>query len=223
MASQRLHKLVLVSLIVSALILGACTRSASTPPATEGAGTVTTDENWQQATMDAVRYLLQTQNALATAGVSGGAGTPEISTPEVLLETPIPTAEPPTPTEALPPTAGPSPTPGLPATYTLQDGEHPFCIARRFNVNPGELLAANQLTDASSVRPGDTLIIPQGAGPFPPPRALMAHPTTYTVTAGDTIYIVACLYGDIEPMAIVSANGLASPYSLTPGSVIDIP
>ncbi len=223
MAGQRLRKLVFVTLIASALIVGACTRSASTPPATEGAETVTTEENWQQATMDAVRYLLETQNALATAGVSGGAGTPELSTPEVVLETPTPTVEEATPTEALPPTAGPSPTPGRPATYTLQNGEHPFCIARRFNVNPAELLAANQLTDASSVRPGDTLIIPQDAGPFPPPRALMAHPTTYTVTAGDTIYIVACLYGDIDPMAIVAANGLEPPYTLTPGSVINIP
>lgn len=223
MAGHRLRKLALVSLIVSALILGACTRSASTPPATEGAGTVTTEENWQQATMDAVRFLLETQNALATAGISGGAGTPEFSTPEAAPDTPTATTEAATPTEALPPTAGPSPTPGRPATYTLQDGEHPFCIARRFNVNPSELLAANQLTDASSVRPGDTLTIPPDASPFPPPRALMAHPTTYTVTAGDTIYIVACLYGDIDPMAIVAANGLESPYRLTPGSVINIP
>jgi hypothetical protein len=53
MAGQRLHILVLVSLIASALILGAWTRSASTPP--------------------------------PTAGVIGGAGTPEIPTP-----TPIP-------------------------------------------------------------------------------------------------------------------------------------
>ena len=28
-----------------------------------------------------------------------------------------------------------TPTPGRPATYVIQDGEFPYCIARRFNVD----------------------------------------------------------------------------------------
>ena len=39
-----------------------------------------------------------------------------------------------------PPIVAPTATPGLPASYTIQKGEFPFCIARRFNVNPNEML-----------------------------------------------------------------------------------
>jgi LysM repeat protein len=70
--------------------------------------------------------------------------------------------------------------------------------------------------------PGETLTIPS-TGTFPGPRALLSHPTTYTVDAGDTIYWVACYYGDVYPMAIAAVNGLSSPYTLTPGSTIEIP
>ncbi len=40
---------------------------------------------------------------------------------------------------------------------------------------------------------------------------------------GDTIYSVACYYGDVDPMAIAAVNGLSSPYTLNPGSMIQIP
>ena len=114
-------------------------------------------------------------------------------------------------------------TPGIPSTYTLKEGEFPYCIARRFNVDPGTLLAVNGMTPSSAVSPGLTLTIPQSAGEFPPPRALRSHPATYTVQAGDTIYSIACLFGDVDPNAIAAANGLSSPYTLTPGTVLNIP
>jgi hypothetical protein len=34
---------------------------------------------------------------------------------------------------------------------------------------------------------------------------------------------VACRYGDVDPMGIAAANGLSSPYTLTPGTTIQIP
>ena len=52
-------------------------------------------------------------------------------------------------------------------TYTLQAGEYPYCIARRFNVNPAELLNLNGLTSSSHVTPGRVLQIPQTGHPFP--------------------------------------------------------
>jgi LysM repeat protein len=52
---------------------------------------------------------------------------------------------------------------------------------------------------------------------------LLNHPTNYTVAGGDTIYTVACKYGDVDPMAIAQANGLSSPYTLSAGKVIYIP
>ena len=126
-------------------------------------------------------------------------------------------------------TSGPLPTSvpvGVrPASYTLQKGEFPYCIARRFDVNPQELLSINGLStaQANSLAIGKVLTIPQ-SGSFPPPRALTAHPATYTVkSSGETIYSVACLFGDVDPGAIASANNLTQGTSLTSGQQLSIP
>lgn len=110
-----------------------------------------------------------------------------------------------------------------PASYTLQFGEFPYCIARRFNLNPDALLAANGLTSNSPVNPGLTLTIPQ-TGSFPGDRSLHSHPDTYTVDTSDTtIYGVACYYGDVMPQSIASANGLSLSSTLTIGQRLTIP
>jgi LysM repeat protein len=117
----------------------------------------------------------------------------------------------------------PTATPGLPASYTLEKGEFPYCIARRFNINPSDLLRANNLTANSTTYPGMKLKIPQNAGGFPGNRALHKHPTTYTVRPGDTIYTIACYFGDVDPNSIVLANDLKEPYTLTAGQSLQIP
>ena len=96
-------------------------------------------------------------------------------------------------------------------------------LARRFDINPNQLLEANGMSAGSLYSPGMTLTIPQGASPFPGERALLTHPATYTVVSGDTIYGVACKYGDVWPEAIAAANGLVSPYTLTAGQTLQIP
>lgn len=117
----------------------------------------------------------------------------------------------------------PTSTPGLPSTYVLQAGEFPFCIARRFNVNPSELLSSSGLNTNSTFYAGMTLNIPQTGNPFNGERALKAHPTTYTVSARDTIFSIACQFGDADPNAIAFANSLSAPYTLTPGKTLQIP
>jgi LysM repeat protein len=115
--------------------------------------------------------------------------------------------------------------PGVrPATYTLQQGEFPYCIARRYNLNPADLMALNGLSDAAarSLSPGLVLKIPT-TGTFPGQRWLKAHPTTHTVGLNETIYSIACQYGDVDPMQIASANGLSAPYTLTVGQSLQIP
>src|SRR5688572_6179517 len=110
-----------------------------------------------------------------------------------------------------------------PSTYTLQRGEFPYCIARRFDVNPEELLAINSLSDGSIDYPNLSLRIPQ-SGSFPGTRALRSHPTTYTVAASDeTVNSVACLFGDVDPSAIAQANGLSVGAALTAGQSLSIP
>ena len=135
--------------------------------------------------------------------------------------TPEPVVNTPEPTQA-PVIVVPSATPGIPSTYILQEGEHPYCIARRFNVNPNDLVAINGIS--GNVAPGTTLKIPTNSSwPDSASRALKAHPTTYTVISGDSIYSVACKFGDVDQNSIIAANGLQSPYSLTSGTTIQIP
>lgn len=117
----------------------------------------------------------------------------------------------------------PEPTAGIPQTYTLQKGEYAYCIARRFNINPAELLALNGLGPSTIVSPGTVLKIPQTGNPFITDRALQDHPTTYTVQAGDTIYTIACGFGDVSPDMIALVNGLKEPYDLNAGDKLDIP
>lgn len=114
------------------------------------------------------------------------------------------------------------PTTGRPATYTLHEGEFCYCIARRFNVNPADLQSINPPCVSGIVSPGTILTIPS-SGTWSGERALLHHPTTHTVRAGDTIYTIACAYGDVDPLALIAVNGLSSPYTLTSGQTLQIP
>ena len=169
---------------------------------------------------------LGTQTAVAKTAQAGGTVLPTAGTSGTPVEgaaTPGPvTVEPATTSEAPLPTAETGSS-GRPSSYTLQAGEFPYCIARRFNVNPDDLLSANGLTGSSSVDPGMTLTIPQ-TGSFPGDRAWHPHPDTYTVdTADATLGSVACYYGDVTPQEIAAANGLSGSSTLSVGQQLSIP
>ena len=134
-----------------------------------------------------------------------------------------PAAEPQPEAPAEPAFVLPEPTPGLPETYTMQKGEFPFCIARRFNINPSELLSTNGLGTNTQIQPGQVLRIPQSAGSWPGERSLQSHPTNYTVRSGDTIFSIACLFGDVDPYMIAQANELSEPYNVSAGQTLYIP
>jgi LysM repeat protein len=122
-------------------------------------------------------------------------------------------------------TSGPLPTSlpvGVrPAEYALKPGEFPFCVARRFDVDPEELLRINGLSSGEIFYANRTLRIPQ-SGSFPGTRALRAHPATYSATAGETIYSIACKFGDVDPGAIATANNLPGT-TLTASQSLNIP
>ena len=214
--------LIFIVLVTSALILAGCKLSASTPPP------VTEASDSAMSTLEAELKIIATQTAVAGGNIEAvPTQQPAVESPSTdSSDTPPPTS--PENTEP-PPQPSPTPapvftaTPGIPQSYQLQKGEFPFCIARRFNVNQTELLNLNGLGTSSLLPVGFTLKIPQTGNTFIGQRALLNHPTNYTVVAGDTIYTTACKYGDVDPNAIVQANSLQAPYNLSAGQVLHIP
>ena len=115
------------------------------------------------------------------------------------------------------------PTVTRPVEYTLMPGEFPFCIARRFDLNQEALLSLNNLGPNDLLDPGTTLQIPQTGNWEGEGRVRNPHPTTHTVEAGETVYSIACFYGDVSPEAIIAVNMLEEPYDLSPGQTLSIP
>ncbi len=155
----------------------------------------------------------------------GATFTPTFSTPGVFVTTPAPATVIPVTGTVIQTVVIPTIPGGLPTTYTLQAGEWPFCIARRYNVDPDELQSLNGLVDDQIVQPGLVLKIPQTGNSFPGTRAWHNHPDTYIVSGnGDTtIYGVACYYGDVFPQSIAQSNNLPLSTTLTVGQRLIIP
>jgi LysM repeat protein len=222
-------KFSLIIFAVLVLTLGACTRAASTASPQTSAATQPADFPQPVATSGMnIIETAGTQTAIATAGLpvptaSGG----ETQQPPVVVVQATDTPNPNAPSTALPsPTVGvpvvntpvsqPTVQTSKPGSYTLHEGEFPWCIARRFNVDPGELLSLNGLPlDGQTYYAGLTLRIPSSGNPFPGGRSLKTHPASYVVQSGDTIYSIACKFGDVDPANV--------PNTMTTGTTIQIP
>lgn len=211
-------------ILILSLVLGGCTRSATKsadselPAETPDIPFPVGPEN-NQSRITEIIAVTQTAEAEMAKSVEGEGQPVATATPESAAED---TQAPEQPTATKEPIVVPTATPGLPTTYTLQEGEFPYCIARRFNINANDLLSVNNIS--GFVAPGTTLNIPTNSTwPAEFERSLIPHPTTYNVVAGDTIYKIACAFGDVDPNDIIAANGLEEPYTLTPGQVINIP
>ncbi len=239
MNSQKKTKLILViAIIIIALASTGCERTYEeatdenlATPEMAGDG-FTTPLPAVEGMEDLLELGAQTAAAEAAAGLGGdtppgvatstaqpvAAGSTEtLSAPVAASVTPPVLAT----TAVAPPTA----VVGKPSSYTLKQGEFPYCIARRFNVDPKELLNLNGITSAlaQTYQPGLTLSIPQSSGVFPPPRARHAHPISYTVPQNTTVYGVACFFGDIDPATITSANTIPDPNNIAANTVLQIP
>ena len=195
---------VIVSLVLFTLLLSSCKLPASEAP-TETGEAMTTPISIQT---DSPISMTQTAIAknITTATLSAGTST---------APTPTNTPE---PTEIVA-----VPTVTRPATYTIHEGEFPYCLARRFNLNPVDLIELNGLVEGEIVSPGTVLQIPQTGTWSGDGRILNPHPTTYTVSSGETVYSIACYFGDVSPEAIIAVNNLEEPFTLTSGQVLNIP
>ena len=226
--NSRTKYISLVIMMILALGLSACRQAASQAPQEP----LATPE---VSGMDLVEQMLATEGTEAAANPDSGEAPPLDALPPLDGEQQPPadaqpaTDAPSTETqEPAPAQVAPQPLveTARPGTYTLQKGEFPYCIARRFNVNPRELMSLNGLSVAQStaLQPGLALQIPQTGNPFPGTRALQPHPTTYTVQSStETIYSVACKFGDVDPVNIANQNGLVAPYTLAFGQILNIP
>lgn len=218
-------KAIIMSLLtlVAIIFASACTLSASKAPqptpTAQGATSLPTGISLVQAwgTSTAVAQQTAAAQGLLLPTPTGTPNSQTLAAPTSASTTQVPGTP-------VPVIVVPTLTPGHPSVYTLQKGEFPYCIARRFNVDPTALLAANglSLTSAQDLQPGLQLTIPSGST-FPGPRALSPHPATYTVQVDDTIYRIACHFGDVDPTSIALANNITLTTPLVTGQVLNIP
>ncbi|MCP4143069.1 MAG: LysM peptidoglycan-binding domain-containing protein [Chloroflexi bacterium] len=240
MNTQKKTRLILViAIVIAMLALSSCERSyapidesAATPVVQgEGFATPLAADSMELVELGAQTAIAGEQTATAlAAGVGDDAPAKVTEEAAPVSEDPTAVPEDATVTPEIDPTLTPTaivadpPVVGKPASYTLKKGEFPYCIARRFNVDPTELLNLNSLSSAQaqSLQPGLTLSIPQSGKAFPSTRALHAHPVSYTVPSNTTVYGIACFFGDVDPAAIVSRNNIANPNNVAAGTVLQI-
>jgi murein DD-endopeptidase MepM/ murein hydrolase activator NlpD len=98
---------------------------------------------------------------------------------------------------------------GTISTYVVRDGDTLSDIAKLFDVTPGTILSANDLPNASSLKPGQKLIILPITG------------IDYTVKQGDTLASIAKAYGG-DPAEIASYNSVDDS-SLAVGMTVLVP
>ena len=216
--SKKLSALILL-ILIGTLALTACQRPASRKPIATPM-VIDTLKTPVPGSTQAIGLTMTAQAVVSklnqpTMMVTNAAGESVAITP--IPPTPIPQGTP-TPT-SLPPT----PVVTKPATWTVHSGESVYCLARRFNVDPNDMLELNKLTEWSMLSIGDVLQVPQ-TGTWPgESRMLIPHPDVWKVTAGESIYGIACEYGDVYPEAIAAVNGLKEPYNLDNIRELQIP
>ncbi|MBI3151663.1 MAG: LysM peptidoglycan-binding domain-containing protein [Chloroflexi bacterium] len=244
MSKKQRGLLVVFIFVVSTMLVSACEQSLSSPPAATPTlipdglfvSPFPTGENPMAMIEEFAKQTAAAQTAVAGGGTPATPGIPAtaqvgttgtVITPQTgaiatATSTPVVISTPTNANVNVPP-AGTAVPPGTrPKEWVLQPGEWPYCIARRFDVDPDALLQASGLTSPDIYYIGQKLIIPQ-SGSFPGARNLLAHPTTYTASADDSVYGIACKFGDVSPDAIASANGISVSAKLTAGQQIKIP
>jgi LysM repeat protein len=219
----------LVVMIASFVFATGCNLKASTVPTVMP--TVTSELNFITPTAggQSITNQIATQTAaagkpaVATATKAAPEGAKATATPVAVKPTTAPAVVANTATSA--PTAVPTAV-KRPDTYTIQRGEWPICIARRYNLNLAAFFALNGADKGMNWRPsvGAVVKIPatgtwdtaNGA------RALHTH-ADYKVVSGDTVYTIACYFGDVTPEGILTANGLAKDSDVKAGATLKIP
>lgn len=93
-------------------------------------------------------------------------------------------------------------------THTVQRGEYPSRIAGKYGVKLNDLLAWNNLTSRSTIRPGQKLIIKK-TGSGTTAASTPSRPEFHTVAKGDFTSTIAEKYG-IPLSELLKMNGMTS-------------
>lgn len=119
-----------------------------------------------------------------------------------------------------------APLPGFSFQYTIQRGDTLSTIAQRFNVSLDSLIAINNVTRSTILRPGQVLNIPSSIPPQPLPQPipqpLPVCNTFYTVRQGDTLFRIAATYR-VNIYRVAEANGLLNLNRIFTGQRLFIP
>lgn len=125
-------------------------------------------------------------------------------------------------------------------SITVVRGDTLYGLARRHGVTVTELMTTNQLS-SSMLKPGQRLVLPNGANAASPTTYTAAQDTssspqvseepvtaptnwngTYEIASGDSLYTIALKYG-IRSAELQRYNGIADPRRLRPGTVLKVP
>jgi len=98
-------------------------------------------------------------------------------------------------------------------TYTVMPGDTLETVAKKFNINPGDLINANKLQAPYLLREGANIIIPiSNANVF----------DYYIVNKDDTLYKIAIANG-ISLETLASLNGIKKEEYIYPGQTLIVP
>lgn len=107
--------------------------------------------------------------------------------------------------------------------HIVAPGEDVFRISLRYSVGVDSLMSANRISDALTVRAGDTLLIPSGNDVLSKRSAesCQADIIYYKLKDGDTLMRIAAEFG-VPVDSLYKANKLRPDTVLTPGKVIRV-